>query len=117
MKNNIKKDSKFIEQWALSVIIDNYNIENSIEIDDFGWVEKVTHDISVTFPASIFRTLPNYARLEVIKALEWCSVLSMDNIHYVESELRNIEEAYVNYDWFIVDKARDIKQSQRGAYV
>jgi hypothetical protein len=42
--------------------------------------------------------LPNYARLEVIKALEWCSVLSMDNIHYVESELRNIEEAYENYD-------------------
>jgi len=113
----MKENIKYIEQWALLKIIDNYEIENSIATDDFGWVEKVAHDISVTFPASIFRTLPNYARLEVIKALEWCSVLSMDNVHYVESELRKTEEAYENYDWFIVDKARDIKQSQRGAYV
>jgi len=36
MKNNIKKDSKFIEQWALSAIIDNYNIENSTPINDLG---------------------------------------------------------------------------------
>jgi len=66
---------------------------------------------------SILRTLPNYSRLKIIELLEYNEVLSMDNIHYVESELRNEEEAYENYDWYIADKARDIKQSQRGSYV
>ncbi|MEY8215124.1 MAG: hypothetical protein RPR97_11685 [Colwellia sp.] len=114
----MKDDIKYIEQWALLKIIDNYEIENSITTDRLWCVEKVSRDISVTFPACVFRTLPNYARLEVIKALEYNGVLSMDNIHYVESELRNIDEAYENYDWlFIVDKTREIKRSQRGSYV
>jgi len=72
---------------------------------------------SATYPMSILRTLPNYSRLKIIELLEYNEVLSMDNIHYVESELRNEEEAYENYDWYIADKARDIKQSQRGSYV
>ena len=72
---------------------------------------------SATFLMSILRTLPNYARLKIIELLEYSELLSMDNIHYVESELRNIDEAYENYDWFIVDKAREIKRIQRGAYV
>jgi hypothetical protein len=65
----------------------------------------------------MFRSLPNYLRLQVIKSLEWHEVLSIDNVHYVEAELRDTEEAYENYDWFIVDKAREIKRTQRGAYV
>ena len=117
MKNNIKKDSKFIEQWALSVIMDNYNIQNSISIDDLGWVDHAMNGLSATLPLSIFRTLPNYARLLVIKSLEWHEVLSMDNIHYVEGVLRNEEEAYENYDWYIADTAREVKQNLRSLNV
>jgi hypothetical protein len=117
MKNNIKKDSKYIEQWALLKIIDNYDIENSISTGDSISIEIVIRDLSVTYPMSIFRTLPNYARLLVIKALEWHEVLSMDNIHYVESELRNEEEAYENYDWYIADTAREVKQNLRSLNV
>lgn len=114
----MKEDIKYIEQWALLKIIDNYEIKNTVTTDDrLCLVEKVVRDISVTFPACIFRTLPNYARLSVIEALDYNEVLSMDNVHYVESELRNIDEAYENYDWFIVDKAREIKRTQRRSYV
>jgi hypothetical protein len=113
----MKEDIKYIEQWALSIIIDNYNIENSVAIDDLGWVDHVVNGFSATYPMSIFRTLPNYARLLVIKALEWHEVLSMDNIHYVESELRNTEEAYENYDWYIADTAREVKQNLRSLNV
>jgi hypothetical protein len=109
MKNNIKKDSKFIEQWALSTIIDNYNIENSVPIDDLGCVEHVVNGFSATYPMSILRTLPNYSRLKIIELLEYSEVLSMDNIHYVEDELRSEEEAYENYDWYIADTVREVK--------
>jgi len=117
MKNNVKKDSKFIEQWALSAIIDNYHIENSIYIDDLGWVDHVVNGFSATYPMSILRTLPNYSRLKIIELLEYNEVLSMDNIHYVESELRNTEEVYENYDWYIEDTAREVKQNLRSLNV
>jgi len=113
----MKEDIKYIEQWALLKIIDNYDIENSISTDDSISIDRVVRDLYATYPISMFRVLPNYSRLQAIKSLEWHEVLSMDNIHYVESELRNTEEAYANYDWFVVDKAREIKRSQRGAYV
>ena len=113
----MKEDIKYIEQWALLKIIDNYEIENTITMDDSISIERVVRDIYATYPISMFRSLPNYSRLQVIKSLEWHEVLSMDNVHYVEAELRDTEEAYVNYDWFIVNKVREIKRSQRGAYV
>jgi hypothetical protein len=117
MKNKIKKDSKFIEQWALSAIIDNYHIEKSIFIDDIVCIEHVVNGFSATFPMSILRTLPNYSRLKIIELLEYNEVLSMDNIHYVETELRNTEEAYENYDWYIADTAREVKQNLRSLNV
>ena len=117
MNNNIKNESKFIEQWSLSKIIDNYNIENSLPIDDLEELDHVVNGFSATFPMSILRTLPNYARLKIIELLEYSELLSMDNIHYVEAELRNVEEAYENYDWFTVVVACNIKQGQRGSYV
>ena len=113
----MKEDIKYIEQWALLKIIDNYDIENSISTDDSISIDRVVRDLYATYPMSIFRTLPNYARLLVIKALEWHEVLSMDNIHYVESELRNTEEAYENYDWYIADTAREVKQNLRSLNV
>ena len=117
MKNNIKIDSKFIEEWALSAIIDNYNIENSIPIDGLGCIEHVVNGFSATYPMSILRTLPNYSRLKIIELLEYSEVLSMDNIHYVETELRNTEEAYENYDWYIADTAREVKKNLRSLNV
>ena len=113
MKKNIKNEIKYIEEWSLSKIINEYDIAEYIDGDEH-WLCNIIDDLYATYPASIFRTLPNYARLKVIVSLDWLGLLSMDNIHYVESELRNVEEAYENYDWYIIDTARKIKRN-RGA--
>lgn len=109
MNNNIKN----IELWALTETIDNWFIENTIKENDIELIEMAIRDLSATYPLSIFRILPNYARLLVIKMLDYFEVLSVDNIHYVENELRNNPDSYCNYDWFIEVTAREIRQKEK----
>ena len=109
MNNNIKN----IEQWALTETLDNWFIENTIEHNDKELVEKAIRDLSATHPLSIFRTLPNYARLLVIKTLDGFEILSIDNIHYVENELRNDPDSYCNYDGLLEVIARKIRQEEQ----
>jgi chorismate mutase len=109
MNNNIKN----IEQWALTETLDNWGIENTIEENDIELIEMAIRDIVATYPLSMFRVLPNYSRLLVIKMLDYFEVLSLDNIHYVENELRNDPDSYNYYDWFIEVTAREIRQKER----
>ena len=82
MNNKIKS----IELWALTETIDNWLIENTIEKNDVELLENAIRDLSATYPLNIFRILPNYARLLVMKTLDYYGMLSTDNIHYVENE-------------------------------
>jgi chorismate mutase len=111
--NNNYTDIKNIELWALTETIDNWFIENAIEENDIELVGMAIRDIFATYPLSMFRILPNYSRLLVIKMLDYFEVLSLDNIHYVENELRNNPESYCNYDWFIEVTAREIRQKEQ----
>jgi hypothetical protein len=111
--NNNYTDIENIELWALTKITNNWFIENTIEENDIELVEMAIRDLSATYPLSIFRILPNYSRLLVIKMLDYFEVLSLDNIHYVENELRNDPDSYNNYDWFIEVTAREIRQQEK----
>lgn len=86
----------------------NTIVENDIEL-----IEMAIRDIVATYPLSMFRVWPNYSRLLVIKILDYFEVLSLDNIHYVENELRNAPDSYNNYDWFIEVTAREIRQKKK----
>jgi adenine-specific DNA-methyltransferase len=115
MKNKTKEllDIKNIELWALTETIDNWFIENTIEKNDIELVEMAIRDLGATYPLNIFRILPSYSRLLVIKMLDYFEVLSVDNIHYVENELRNDPDSYCNHDGHLEVIARKIRQEEK----
>lgn len=100
---------KEIEQWALGEINSNWTIEYSIDFKDEELLERVVRDFRATYPLGVFLTTPNYARLLVIKLLDWCDMLSVEHIYFVEDSLKNDQDSYSSYVGFVESTARQLR--------
>ncbi|BDX01730.1 hypothetical protein MACH16_04780 [Marinomonas pontica] len=98
-----------IEQWAIEEINSNWTIEFSVELKDDELLERVVRDFMATHPLGVFLAAPNYGRLLVIQILDFYDLLSVENIYFVESELKRDLDDYTCYASFIDCTLRQLK--------